>query len=50
MLPEIGIVMQIDSGYIILLRSALLLHMNSLVLGNRYSMVFYLSKYLYNEV
>ena len=49
-LPEIGIVMQIDSGYIILLRSALLSHMNSLVLGNRYSMVFYLNKYLYNEV
>jgi hypothetical protein len=50
-LDEIGIVMEIQGGYIILFRSALLNHFNSLVLnGKRFSIVFYLRKFLYNEI
>ena len=48
-LREIGITLEIESGYIVLLRSALLEHFNSLVIGPRWSIVFYLRKDIFNE-
>jgi len=43
-LSEIGIVIEIKCGYIILIRSALLEHFNLYVLNNRFSIVYYLKK------
>ena len=49
-LSEIGVVIRIEGGYIIFLRSALLEHCNSYVTkGNRFSIVFYLRKTIFNE-
>src|SRR6266498_3062252 len=49
-LSEIGVVIRIEGGYIIFLRSALLEHYNSYVTkGNRFSIVFYLRKTIFNE-
>ena len=50
-LSEIGLVIEIKCGYIILLRSSLLEHFNTKVLkGKRDSIVFYLRKFIYNEI
>jgi len=48
-LSEIGISLEIEDGYIVLLRSALLEHFNSKVKGSRWSIVFYLRKDIFNE-
>src|SRR6266498_1805668 len=49
-LGEIGIVIKIEGGYVIFLRSALLDHCNSYITkGNRFSIVFYLRKTIFNE-
>ena len=48
-LSEIGIVIEIKCGYIVFLRSTLLEHFNLHVLGNRFSIVFYLRKTIFNE-
>ena len=50
-LSEIGLVIEIKYGHIILLRSSLLEHFNTKVLkGKRDSIVFYLRKFIYNEI
>ena len=49
-LSEIGIVIEIKCGYIVLIRSALLEHFNLHVLNNRFSVVYYLKKTFYNEI
>ena len=49
-LGEIDIVIKIEGGYVIFLRSALLDHCNSYITkGNRFSIVFYLRKTIFNE-
>jgi len=49
-LSEIGIVVEVKCGFIILLRSALLEHFNLNVLKNRFSIVYYLKKSFFNEI
>ena len=49
-LSEIDIVIRIEGEYIIFLRSALLEHCNSYVTKrNRFSIIFYLRKTIFNE-
>jgi hypothetical protein len=49
-LSEIGIIIEVKCGFIILIRSALLEHFNLKVLKNRFSIVYYLKKSFYNEI
>jgi len=49
-LSEIGVVIEIKGGYIVILRSALLEHFNLYVLKNRFSIVFYLRKTFYSKI
>ncbi len=47
-LNELGIIIEIKSGYMVLLRSTLLEYFNSRVkTGNRFSIIFYLKKVFY---
>ena len=49
-LSKIDVVIEIEGGYIVILRSALLEHFNLHVLKNRFSIVFYLRKTFYSEI
>ncbi len=49
-LGKIDIVIKIEGGYVIFLRFALLDYCNSYIIkGNRFSIVFYLRKTIFNE-
>ncbi len=49
-LSEIGIIIEIEDGYIIILKSAFLEYFNLHILKNRFSIVFYLRKTFYSEI
>ena len=49
-LSEIGIVIEVKCGYVILIRSAFLEYFNLKVLKNRFSIVYYLNKFFYNKI
>ena len=49
-LSEIGVVIEIEGEYIVILKSALLEHFNLHILKNKFSIVFYLRKTFYSEI
>ncbi len=49
-LSEIGVVIEIEGEYIVILKSALLEHFNLHILKNRFFIIFYLRKTFYSEI